>query len=136
VHVPPLRERLEDLRLLSEYFLARTAARLERPIEGFTSGAWARLRGYHWPGNVRQLEHAIERACTMSPDPLIDIEHLPDDIRPTQDRPRHAGAGGLHDPEYIRAVVQRVGSQRRAAEELGLSLATLKRRLRAGGSVA
>ena len=135
VYVPPLRQRPEDLQPLADYFLARTAARLHRPIVGFTPEAWARLRAYPWPGNVRQLEHAIERACTMTSGPLIDVDHLPDAIRPPQDRRRHIHAGVLLDPAYLRGVVQRVGGQRRAAAELGLSLSTLKRRLRAGGRV-
>jgi transcriptional regulator with PAS, ATPase and Fis domain len=130
LHVPPLRERPDDLQPLADHFLARTATRLHRPLQGFTPGAWARLRAYHWPGNVRQLEHAIERACALTTDALMDVAHLPTDISGPLDRRRQTHSGLTLDRESIRQVVQRVGSQRYAAMALGISLSTLKRRLR------
>ena len=66
LHVPPLRERPDELQTLAGEFLERTVARLERPIQGYTSAALDRLLAYLWPGNIRELEHAIERACAVA----------------------------------------------------------------------
>jgi transcriptional regulator with PAS, ATPase and Fis domain len=88
---------------------------------------------YLWPGNIRELQHAIERACTVATGPLIDIDDLPDAVRGRHAFDRDAARRTLKDREvaYIRAVVERHHGQRgRAAEELGISISTLNRRLR------
>jgi two-component system response regulator HydG len=133
LHVPPLRERTEELLGLAQELLTRTAARLRRPVVGYTPPALDCLLAYLWPGNIRELEHAIERACAVATGPEIDVEDLPDAVRgshPVSRRPDHRP---LADREiaYIRAVLDRHhGDRQRAAEELGISLSTLKRRLR------
>jgi DNA-binding NtrC family response regulator len=134
VHVPPLRERPDDLRALAEVFLAQAAARLRRPILGYAPPALDRILQYAWPGNIRELEHAIERACAVATGSRIEVEDLPPTVR-------HAAlpGGGARDVrplrvrerEQILAVLERHhGDRRRAAEELQISLSTLKRRLR------
>ncbi len=134
LHVPPLRERPEELLALARDLLAQTAARLRRPIVGYTPRALDRLLDYLWPGNIRELEHAIERACAVATGPEIDVEDLPDAVRGVRRRRRgRPDQRPLADREraYIRAVLDRHhGDRRRAAEELGISLSTLKRRLR------
>ena len=133
LHVPPLRERPEELRTLARDLLARTAARLHRPIVGYTPHALDRVLAYLWPGNIRELQHAIERACTVATGPQIDIDDLPDAVRGRHAVDRDAARRTLKDREvaYIRAVVERHHGQRgRAAEELGISISTLNRRLR------
>jgi two-component system response regulator HydG len=115
LRVPPLRARTDDLPALIDQLLAQAATRLNRPIVGYTTALLHRLLAYHWPGNVRELEHALERACAVAIGPLIDAEDLPEEV---------SGC-------YIRTVVARHhGHRRRAARELGISLSTLKRRLR------
>jgi two-component system, NtrC family, response regulator HydG len=129
LHVPPLRERREDLLYLCRDLLARTAAALRRPITGYRLDALDLMLAYSWPGNVRQLEHAIERACAMCAGTEICPEDLPDQVRQTS-APR---ARPLDDVErqHILAVLERTGSQRLAAKELDISLSTLWRKLRA-----
>jgi transcriptional regulator with PAS, ATPase and Fis domain len=133
LHIPPLRERLDEVLGLARELLAETSGRLGRTIAGYTPAAIERLLEYPWPGNIRELEHAIECAGAVATGPLIDVDDLPEAVRgPHLDR-----AGGrprsLADREraFVRAVLDRVGgNRRRAAEELGISLSTLKRRLR------
>jgi two-component system, NtrC family, response regulator HydG len=132
VHVLPLRDRPADVAVLMEQLLPRIAARMERPIRGYTDAARRVLTTYAWPGNVRELAHALERACAVSEGPLVDVGDLPDAVQ------RNAIFGPARAPrplreverEYVRLVVQRHGgNRRRAAEELQISLATLKRKL-------
>ena len=119
--------------MLAHDLLTQTAARLSRPIVGYTSRALDRMLDYLWPGNIRELQHAIERACAVANGAEIDLEDLPDAVRGT----RASGTGPHRRPlvereiAYIRAVLDRhQGDRRRTAEELGISLSTLKRRLR------
>ncbi len=133
LHVPPLRERPEELLGLARDLLAQSAARLHRSVVGYTPRALARLLDYLWPGNIRELEHAIERACAVATGPEITVEDLPDAVRGADTSARGPDERPLAEREraYIQAVLDRHhGHRRRAAEELGLSLSTLKRRLR------
>ena len=77
VVLPPLRERVEDIPLLADYFVARYAAKNSKQFSGITPGAMEALEAYAWPGNVRELENAIERAVVLSPGSEIDIDALP-----------------------------------------------------------
>jgi transcriptional regulator with PAS, ATPase and Fis domain len=133
LHIPPLRQRLDEVPTLARDLLVETTTRLGRPVAGYTPAANERLLEHAWPGNIRELQHAIEHACAVATGPLIDIEDLPEAIRGS----RVAAASGARRPlidrerAYIRAVLDRVGGNRqRAADELGISLSTLKRRLR------
>jgi two-component system, NtrC family, response regulator HydG len=132
LHVPPLRERPEELLALARDLLAQTAARLRRPVTGYTSAALERMLDYVWPGNIRELAYAIERACAVAPGLEIDVDDLPGAVRGSTSAPP-SNPRPLKDRErtYIRAVLDRHhGDRRRAAQELGISLSTLKRRLR------
>jgi transcriptional regulator with PAS, ATPase and Fis domain len=134
LHVPPLRDRLEDLWVFAHAFLERIARRLQRPIVGYAPTALHAVLAYTWPGNIRELEHAIERACAVAAGAQIELEDLPDVVREADEGIGDAFANPLETRElaYIRAVVDRHrGHRRRAAAELGISLSTLKRRLRA-----
>jgi len=133
LHVPPLRERRADVAVLMDRLLARIADRMGRMIRGYTDPARSLLVEYEWPGNVRELAHAIERACAVADGPLIDVADLPEAIQrrlvfqpPTQaSRPLREV-----EREYVQLVLQRHGgNRRRAAEELQISMATLKRKL-------
>lgn len=74
--VPPLRERFEDIRLLSELFLKQFADKLQRRVIGFSPLAMERLEGYNWPGNVRELKNIIERAVNLVDGPEVQSEHV------------------------------------------------------------
>ena len=71
IHLPPLRERPEDLIDLAHHFLSRASERLDRPIRGFDGAAMRRIRAHRWPGNVRELQNAIERAVLLAEGPRI-----------------------------------------------------------------
>jgi DNA-binding NtrC family response regulator/predicted hydrocarbon binding protein len=79
IQIPPLRERIEDISLLMEYFLDRLTARHRRDVSGFTDRAIDALLAHDWPGNVRELENVIERAVILATDGgSIDVCHLPE----------------------------------------------------------
>jgi DNA-binding NtrC family response regulator len=80
IHVPPLRERREDIPLLIDHFLAKYNKAFQRQVEGFTPAALGVLRQYHWPGNVRELENVIERLVAISPQSTLGVEDLPLDL--------------------------------------------------------
>ena len=131
IHVPPLRARRADIAVLADQLLIRIAARMNRPMNGYTDAARELLLRHEWPGNVRELEHAIERACAVSDGALVDAGDLPDAIQHgvVFDRPAARPLREV-EREYVRLVVQRHGGNRlRAAKELQISLATLKRKL-------
>ncbi len=135
LRIPPLRERPDDVLPLARVFLAETARRMGRKLTGFTPRAADQLVRYEWPGNVREVENAIERAVALAAGPRVDVEDLPEELRAAMPRARPAGrTRPLEDVEreYILAVVEGAGGNRtRAAAELGIGLATLKRKLRA-----
>jgi DNA-binding NtrC family response regulator len=129
IHLPPLRERREDIELLAQHFLKLHVARYRKAITGFDAGAIDALRAYAWPGNVRELDHAVERGVLMAPGKAIR----------TADLGLHAGqaAPSLEDMSLeeveaflIKKTLARCnGNARRAAEELGLSRSAFYRRL-------
>ena len=78
LHVPPLRERRSDIRLLADKFRVRFATQYAKRVDGgFTAAALQRLEAHPWPGNVRELEHIVERAVILARGPLLDAEDLP-----------------------------------------------------------
>jgi two-component system response regulator PilR (NtrC family) len=81
VRLPSLRERLEDVPLLAEHFVAKFAEQMKKPIMGISGGALECLQGHSWPGNVRELENAMERAVALERTPSILAESLPDTVR-------------------------------------------------------
>ncbi len=80
IHLPPLRERREDILPLADYFLKKFNEKLNRKIKGFCPEAERLLAGYSWPGNIRELENYIERAVLFDSDEEIGIEDLPGDL--------------------------------------------------------
>ena len=134
LHVPPLRERPEELLALARDLLAQTAARLRRPVVGYTPRALERLLDYVWPGNIRELEHAIERACAVATGLEIDVEDLPDAVRGPTRRAHGARPATARRPRDARTsrpcsiAITAIAGER--PQELGISLSTLKRRLR------
>ena len=84
IRIPPLRERPSDIPLLVKHFLAQFQRKLAKPLKAVTSESMTRLERYAWPGNIRELQNVIERACVLSPGPVVEIV---DELRPV-------GAGG------------------------------------------
>jgi two-component system response regulator AtoC len=93
IHLPPLRERQEDIGLLAEHFLAKYNERLAKKIKAIDEPAMQFLAGYQWPGNIRELENVLERCVLFCDDEAIRTEHLPPDVRGNE--PPAAGAPGL-----------------------------------------
>ena len=106
IRIPPLRERREDIPLLVEGLIARASARLRRPVPTLSAAALDRLMAYHWPGNVRQLEHALERAVILAQGMEITATDLPPEIRaapePRKAEPMSAPAPwGAGEPDTL-----------------------------------
>jgi DNA-binding NtrC family response regulator len=139
IHLPPLRERVEDIPLLAESFLQRFAAKYGKGVIRLDRRAMAALSGYGWPGNVRELKHVIERAALTCPVEEIRLEHLGlgTDRGPTapvvRSRPA-APRDGMTLAEMERAMIEQAlrdagGNQVRAAKLLGISRDTLRYRM-------
>ena len=77
ITLPPLRERIEDIPFLAEYFLLRARAKVNKKVESITPHALALLKNYSWPGNLRELENIIERAVVLTSSSVVEVEHLP-----------------------------------------------------------
>ncbi len=90
IHVPPLRDRGEDVPELARTFLAELRAEMDKPVQGFSPAAMAALTRYAWPGNVRELRNAVERALLSCRGQLIDLADLPERV--------HGGSGVLTGP--------------------------------------
>ncbi|MCP3983662.1 MAG: sigma-54-dependent Fis family transcriptional regulator [bacterium] len=136
VHVPALRERVEDIPLLARHFLARMATKANFPIEEIDDAALDRLAGYHWPGNVRELENAIERAVALSRSGRIEVDDLPLHVREPKRLVLETGIQSLPGVErrHILETLDKVGwNRKRAAELLQISTTTLWRRLKEFG---
>ncbi|MHB8079262.1 MAG: sigma 54-interacting transcriptional regulator, partial [Candidatus Krumholzibacteriia bacterium] len=138
LHVPSLRNRREDILPLARVLLAETAARLRRPVTGFTPRAADQLLRYNWPGNVRELENAMERAVALGGGNLLELEDLPEEVRQAIPTPTLAGPVRALDEiekDYIMAVLDlNGGNQTRTAEQLGIGSATLYRKLKTYGT--
>ena len=131
--LPPLRARPEDVLPLARAFLDQKAAQVGRTLVGFTPEAVASLLAYAWPGNVRELENLVERACAVAEGPEIAVDDLPDDLcgRPPDGNSREGSPLAHVQRTYARAVLEHhQGDRRRTADELQISLATLRRWLR------
>jgi len=140
LHVPPLRDRREDILPLARVLLADAAVRMGRKISGLVPGAVDQLLRYEWPGNVRELENAMERAVALARGSRVDLEDLPEEIR--QAFPKPVVSAGTVQPlsqverEYIIAVLElNGGNQTRCAEQLGIGSATLYRKLKRYGLI-
>jgi DNA-binding NtrC family response regulator len=142
--MPPLRDRGDDLDLLAARFVGWHAAQLGRPVEGIAPRALAHLKSYAFPGNVRELSNAIERAVTYCRGREIDLNDLPERMQTgapgAEDlSAEHALPSAPDEPlptlehlerRYVRHVLQRAGNnKRRAAEILGIGRRTLYRYL-------
>ena len=135
IELPPLRARGDDVRLLAEHYLAEYAGRYARPARVFHADAVAVLRSCPWPGNVRQLRNAIERAVLVAEGPLVLPCHLPMEVRnPGAVRSESAPEDLLPLQEVERRHIKRAldatgGHMARAADLLGIHRNTLRRKL-------
>jgi DNA-binding NtrC family response regulator len=130
IHLPPLRDRGEDIPLLAQHFLRRCSSRYRKQIAGFSPAAMQQLMVYAWPGNVRELEHAVERAVLLCHGDEVE----PSDLAIVQGRAAAQSFDSMSIDEMeallIRKVLRRCnGNISQASEALGLSRAALYRRI-------
>jgi len=137
IHVPPLRERAEDIPLLVWHFVQHFARQMNRKIETISSDAMERLTRYPWPGNIRELENLIERAAVLSAGPVlrVPLEDLPVCVAPN-----HVNANGKSrtleeaEREHILATLKEtrwvLSGPRGAATRLGMNRSTLHFRMK------
>jgi DNA-binding NtrC family response regulator len=134
IHLPPLRERREDIGLLAKTFIDEFNRQDNRQVRGLTTEADKELERYNWPGNVRELRNVIQRAVVLSGSGLINVEHLPDNV--LRATPAPAAQAGSVTPiremerdAIVRALEETGQDKRRAAQLLGISLKTLYNKL-------
>jgi len=138
IHLPPLRERKEDIPLLISSFLTEFAEAAGKRLEGLDAKARAALYSYRWPGNVRELRNCLESAVVLSRSSLITLEDLPPHIRSDADKNYVKLSLGLSlaeaEAELIRAeLLAQNGNKTRAAEVLGIGRKTLHRKIQEYG---
>jgi len=136
IRVPPLRERREDLPLLTAAIIARLNRSMGRQIDGLTPAAFARLGAYEFPGNVRELENVLERAVIFARGQTIDAGDLDlssegAGLDDAASRPAEPGTLKQHERRLISEALERwQGNRTRAARELGISRRTLFNKIR------
>jgi DNA-binding NtrC family response regulator len=128
IHLPPLRQRKEDIPLLVDHFVRKHAQRTGQHVEGLEPGARERLLAYHWPGNVRELENTIERAVVLASGPVIGAAAISIGEPPVGPAARGLPSARLHEnvewaerESVERALRQAQGVKKDAAEVLGIS---------------
>jgi len=151
IYIPPLRKRRDDIPLLVHTFLRRFAERNDKGVTGISHEALQRLMEHSWPGNVRELENCIERMVVMAGKKILDVDDLPPETFPPQPRRSRPGEGAPEDDAAARrgtlpslagfslgeleerairdTLASTGGNRTEAAKTLGISLATLHRRI-------
>jgi two-component system response regulator HydG len=139
IHLPPLRERKEDIPLLAESFFQKIGLKNRKPIRGIGNDTMACLMAYHWPGNVRELKSAFEYAFVTCQEAMIRPQHLPPNLQmgaavvaPVPDRPAF-NRQEIKRIELIEALDAAEGNQSKAAELLGVTRVTIWNRMRRFG---
>jgi two-component system response regulator HydG len=146
VHLPPLRERRDDIPILAAHFLELHGRKYPTDVEGFTAEAIGALIRYDWPGNVRELENAVERALAVVDAERIPLEALPEEVLGTQPRSHSSRLGSLSyrdavelardraSREYLILLMKECGgSVTQAAERAGMERESLHRLLKRYG---
>lgn len=128
IKLPPLRERKEDIELLVKYFVQRYSSELGKSVTDITKEALERLKAYHWPGNIRELQNIIERAILIAEDGLIKAEHLPDGIKTGNSFMYSAINDKLSIEDYTKKFIQRYQNEfneQQLADMLGITRKSL-----------
>jgi two-component system response regulator HydG len=144
--LPPLKDRHGDVRLLTNHFIRHFSASLKKPISAISEEAMAQLCQYHWPGNVRQLEHIIERAIILCEESTLSLPHLPVEITSQSARPQQGHLPARKTPDFpsssiadpptitsaetiIEALRKTGGNKAKAARLLKIDRSTLYRKI-------
>jgi DNA-binding NtrC family response regulator len=132
IHLPPLRDRREDIPLLADHFITIYAKKYNKDISKLASAALSKLQSYHWPGNIRELQHAVERAIILSEHKMLESG---DFLFSPIDEQKEGIVFESHNLEHIEKTVieqtlkKHSGNVSTAAKELGLTRASLYRRM-------
>jgi DNA-binding NtrC family response regulator len=147
LHMPSLRQRPEDILVLAEQLLARSFLATSRKPRPLSDGAKKAIEGYGWPGNIRELKNALERAAILSTGDLVTVEDLPDRVFEHTLQPSTV-PGGLPaitamtpsdvsleelEKQHIQHVLTTATTLEEAASTLGINLSTLWRKRRRYG---
>jgi transcriptional regulator with PAS, ATPase and Fis domain len=138
IHLPPLRERLEDIPLLAESCFRKIQMKSGKDIKGISKDLIDCLISYSWPGNVRELKSAFEYAVVVCQEPMLRAHHLPQRILQEKTAIRHGkplaqSKEVIKKRELISALNRSKGNQSLAAEMLGISRVTIWNRMRKYG---
>ena len=138
MHLAPLRERRDDIPLLADHFLSKYAEQMKKPVRSISHEALVLLQAYSWPGNVRQLESAIERAILLCEGDQITVDDLPSEVRqevgPAAEGAFKLPAEGINFEDVERNLITQAMEQTdynitKSAKLLGLTFRTLQYRL-------
>ena len=138
IGVPPLRNRVEDIPLLTRFFIEKYVNQTGNIIKGIDHQAQALLQSYFWEGNVRELENCIERAITLSEHPMIMVSDLPPELQNDSTvKPASIFTYSTHltlgeiEAQHIKAVLMEAANNKsQAARILGIDYTTLLRKLK------
>lgn len=137
INIPPLRQRIPDIKPLADYFLQRCGKRMNTSL-GFHPGIYDVFARHTWPGNVRELINAVEYAVNMAESDTISEEHLPESVRSVKEVTAELTMEKILCELERRTIIERlnahgrsVEAKKRIAQELGISLATLYSRINA-----
>jgi DNA-binding NtrC family response regulator len=136
IRLPPLRDRQADIPLLAMHFLRQHAQRYRKSLSGFDESAMQILLNHRWPGNIRELEHVVERAVLMAREAVVRMDDL--GLRRDRDAPARLEEMSLEEVESFlvkKALARYEGNISQAAEALGLSRGALYRRLQKIGEI-
>ncbi len=145
-HVPPLRERKEDIQRLASHFLNYFCSQESRDIKSLSTNALYALTQYNWPGNIRELKNLIERMVIMTPEQMIEYEHLPASIKSAPlnqetdisigaiSATSYRDAKELFEKQFLRQKLEQNNwNISRTAEEIGLERSNLHRKIKSYG---
>ena len=136
IHLPTLADRKEDIPLLTRHFIDHYNRLQKRDIKGIASDALSLLLSHDFPGNIRELEHSIEYAVVLCREAVIEINHIPQDLRdslslttvhpPPESRPFKEAESQV----IVAAMKKHHGNRMKAAQELGIDRSTLWRKIK------
>ena len=132
ITIPPLRKRGEDILLLTKHFTKQYAGKYMRPTLDFDRSAKEKLLHYHYPGNVRELQYAIERAVIMSDNEVISAEDIlfsPLESAQLEEKEEQSNLSAVEKNTILKVIEKNNGNISKAAKELGITRTALYRRL-------
>lgn len=137
IHIPPLRDRKEDILPLAEFFLKRLCEENQKPMKRFTADAKQKLFNYNWPGNIRELANVIERSVVMNAADLLEAHQIYVDLScsikeaPSYSFPNGMTLAELEKRLILETLVREKNNRTKAAQVLGISIRTLRNKLHA-----